>query len=129
MNLKFLVVDDSVTMRRIVINSLANLSYLDYVEASDGKDALAKLESNPDINFVITDWNMPEMSGLELVKAIRSDERFSELPVLMVTTRGLKNDIIEALKARVNNYILKPFTPQVLREKIEQILSTTITEK
>lgn len=129
MNLKFLVVDDSVTMRRIVINSLANLNYLDYVEATDGKDALAKLESNPEINFVITDWNMPEMSGLELVKAIRSDERFSELPVLMVTTRGLKNDIIEALKARVNNYILKPFTPQVLREKIEQILSTTITEK
>ncbi|AFH50255.1 CheY-like receiver [Ignavibacterium album JCM 16511] len=129
MNLKFLVVDDSVTMRRIVINSLANLNYLDYVEASDGKDALAKLESDPDINFVITDWNMPEMSGLELVKAIRSDERFSELPVLMVTTRGLKNDIIEALKAKVNNYILKPFTPQVLREKIEQILSTTITEK
>ncbi|MCL6495560.1 response regulator [Ignavibacterium sp.] len=129
MNLKFLVVDDSVTMRRIVINSLANLNYLDYVEATDGKDALAKLESDPEINFVITDWNMPEMSGLELVKAIRADERFSELPVLMVTTRGLKNDIIEALKARVNNYILKPFTPQVLREKIEQILSTTITEK
>lgn len=129
MNLKFLVVDDSVTMRRIVINSLASLNYLDYVEATDGKDALAKLESDPEINFVITDWNMPEMSGLELVKAIRSDERFSELPVLMVTTRGLKNDIIEALKARVNNYILKPFTPQVLREKIEQILSTTITEK
>ncbi len=129
MNLKFLVVDDSVTMRRIVINSLANLNYLDYVEATDGKDALAKLESDPDINFVITDWNMPEMSGLELVKAIRSNEKFSELPVLMVTTRGLKNDIIEALKARVNNYILKPFTPQVLREKIEQILSTTITEK
>jgi len=129
MNLKFLVVDDSVTMRRIVINSLANLNYLEYVEATDGKDALAKLESDPEINFVITDWNMPEMSGLELVKAIRADERFSELPVLMVTTRGLKNDIIEALKARVNNYILKPFTPQVLREKIEQILSTTITEK
>jgi len=129
MNLKFLVVDDSVTMRRIVINSLANLHYLDYVEATDGKDALAKLESDPDINFVITDWNMPEMSGLELVKAIRADERFSELPVLMVTTRGLKNDIIEALQAKVNNYILKPFTPQVLREKIDQILSTTITEK
>lgn len=128
MNLKFLVVDDSVTMRRIVINSLANLNYLDYVEATDGKDALAKLEADPEINFVITDWNMPEMSGLELVKAIRADERFSELPVLMVTTRGLKNDIIEALKARVNNYILKPFTPQVLKEKIEQILSTTITE-
>lgn len=129
MNLKFLVVDDSVTMRRIVINSLANLNYLDYVEATDGKDALAKLESDPEINFVITDWNMPEMSGLELVKAIRADERFGELPVLMVTTRGLKNDIIEALKAGVNNYILKPFTPKVLKEKIEQILSTTITEQ
>lgn len=128
MNLKFLVVDDSITMRRIVINSLANLNFLDYVEANDGKDALIKLENTPGINFIITDWNMPEMNGLALVKSIRADDRFSSIPILMVTTRGLKDDIIAALKAGVNNYILKPFTPQTLKEKIEQILSTITSE-
>jgi len=124
MNLKFLVVDDSVTMRRIVINSLATLNFKNYVEASDGNEALIKLEENPDINFVITDWNMPTMTGLDLVKAIRASEKFNHLAILMVTTRGLKEDIIEALKSGVNNYILKPFTPQVLKEKIEQILTS-----
>ena len=124
MNLKFLVVDDSVTMRRIVINSLSSLNFKSYVEATDGNDALLKLEEHPDINFVITDWNMPEMTGLELVKAIRASERFNHLAILMVTTRGLKEDIIEALKSGVNNYILKPFTPAVLKEKIDQILNS-----
>jgi two-component system chemotaxis response regulator CheY len=118
------VVDDSVTMRRIVINSLATLNFKNYVEASDGNEALIKLEENPDINFVITDWNMPTMTGLDLVKAIRASEKFNHLAILMVTTRGLKEDIIEALKSGVNNYILKPFTPQVLKEKIEQILTS-----
>lgn len=128
MNLKFLVVDDSVTMRRIVINSLSSLNFKNYVEAADGNEALLKLEENPDINFVITDWNMPNMTGIDLVKAIRSNERFSHLAILMVTTRGLKEDIIEALKSGVNNYILKPFTPAVLKEKIEQILSSKNVE-
>ncbi len=128
MNLKFLVVDDSVTMRRIVINSLASLNFKSYVEAVDGNDALIKLEENPDINFVITDWNMPGMTGLDLVKAIRSSEKFNHLAILMVTTRGLKEDIIEALKSGVNNYILKPFTPSVLKEKIDQILNSKNTE-
>jgi len=123
MSIKFLVVDDSITMRRIVANSLKNLGYNDFVEASDGKDALDKLAADDNINFVITDWNMPVLSGLELIKAIRSDEKLKELPVLMVTTRGIKEDIIEALSAKVNNYIVKPFTPQILKEKIEQILS------
>ncbi len=122
MALKFLVVDDSVTMRRIVVNTLKNLGYTDIVEAGDGKEALEKLKSTPDINFVITDWNMPNMTGLELTQAIRGDEKLSELPILMVTTRGVKEDIIQALKARVNNYVIKPFTPQVLQEKINQIL-------
>jgi two-component system chemotaxis response regulator CheY len=128
MNLKFLIVDDSVTMRRIVINSLASLNFKDYVEASDGNEALVKLEENPDINFVITDWNMPNMTGIDLVKAIRTSEKFNHLAILMVTTRGLKEDIIEALKAGVNNYILKPFTPATLKEKIEQILSSKNVE-
>lgn len=124
MALKFLIVDDSVTMRRIVINSLRNLGYNDFIEANDGKEAIEKLTVDPAVNFVITDWNMPVVSGLELVKSIRSSEKFTNLPVLMVTTRGVKEDIIEALQAKVNNYVVKPFTPAVLKEKIDQILAT-----
>ena len=124
MGLKFLIVDDSVTMRRIVVNSLKNLGYNNFVEANDGRDALTKLNADGEINFIITDWNMPVLSGLDLIKSIRGDDKFSALPVLMVTTRGVKEDIVEALNARVNNYIVKPFTPQILREKIEQILTT-----
>ncbi len=123
MALKFLVVDDSVTMRRIVSNSLKNLGYDNLVEAVDGKDALAKLAADELINFVITDWNMPVLSGLELTKAIRGDDKLNNVPILMVTTRGVKEDILEALQAKVNNYIVKPFTPQILKEKIEQILA------
>ena len=124
MELKFLVVDDSVTMRRIVTNSLKNLGYDNFIEASDGKEALAKLGIDKGLNFVITDWNMPVLSGLELTKAIRNDPSTERMPILMVTTRGVKDDIIEALQAKVNNYIVKPFTPQVLKEKIDQILAT-----
>ncbi|MEW6507426.1 MAG: response regulator [Bacteroidota bacterium] len=124
MALKFLVVDDSVTMRRIVANSLKSIGYEAFVEAGDGREALSKLSGDDSINFVITDWNMPEVSGLELVKSIRSTDKFAKLPILMVTTRGLKEDIVEALQARVNNYIVKPFTPQILREKIDQILAS-----
>ncbi len=121
--LKFLVVDDSVTMRRIVINLLKNLGHQNFIEANDGRDALDKLATDSSINFVITDWNMPNVSGLELTKAIRSDGNLNSLPILMVTTRGVKDDIIEALNAKVNNYVVKPFTPQILKEKIEQILA------
>ncbi len=124
MNLKFLIIDDSVTMRRIVINSLKNLGYDNYVEASDGKDALIKLSADSSINFIITDWNMPVLSGLDFVKAIKSNETTNNLPILMITTRGIKEDIIQALEAKVSNYIVKPFTPQVLKEKIEQIISS-----
>ncbi|MCU7497500.1 MAG: response regulator [Ignavibacteria bacterium] len=123
MSLKFLVVDDSVTMRRIVANSLKNLGYENIVEAVDGKDALAKLAADAEINFVITDWNMPVLTGLELTKAIRADDKYTKLPILMVTTRGVKEDIIEALQAKVSNYVIKPFTPQILKEKIDQILA------
>lgn len=119
----FLVVDDSPTMRRIVVNALHSFGYENVVEAENGKDALLKLQSDP-IEFVITDWNMPEMNGLELTKYIRSNGSYSSLPILMVTTRGLKQDIIEALQAKVNNYVVKPFTPQVLKEKIDSILKS-----
>jgi two-component system chemotaxis response regulator CheY len=123
MDRKFLVVDDSVTMRRIVVNTLKAIGYNKYVEAEHGQEALAKLESDGDINFVITDWNMPVMSGLELTKAIRNNEKVKTLPILMVTTRGIKEDIVEALQAKVSNYVVKPFTPQILKDKIDLILS------
>jgi two-component system chemotaxis response regulator CheY len=110
-------------MRRIVINALKTFGIEDIVEAEDGQDALAKLKENK-IDFVITDWNMPNMNGLDLTKTIRSSEQWKNLPILMVTTRGLKEDIIQALQAKVNNYIVKPFTPQVLKEKILAILKT-----
>lgn len=124
MDLKFLVVDDSLTMRRIVSNSLKNLGYNNFIEAENGRDALEKLEADSSINFIITDWNMPEVSGLELVKSIRGNSKYADLPILMVTTRGVKEDILQALQAKVNNYVVKPFTPQVLNEKIDQVLAT-----
>jgi two-component system, chemotaxis family, chemotaxis protein CheY len=123
-DLKFLIVDDSLTMRRIVVNALKGQGYEQVIEACDGKDAIAKLMSEG-AGFVITDWNMPEMNGLELTKWLRANEQFENTPILMITTRGNKDDVIEALKARVSNYIVKPFTPQGLKEKIEQILKST----
>jgi two-component system, chemotaxis family, chemotaxis protein CheY len=121
-DLKILAVDDSPTMRRIIINTLKRAGYNEVVEATDGKDALAKLKVD-NINFVITDWNMPEMDGLTFVTTVRGMDEYKSLPILMVTTRSVKDDIVEALKAGVNNYIVKPFTPDTLKEKIDQILA------
>lgn len=123
MEIKFVVVDDSLTMRRIVVNALKSLGYEQVAEAGDGKEAIAKLTTEGS-TFVITDWNMPEMNGLELARWLRSNAQYENIPILMITTRGNKDDVIEAMKARVNNYIVKPFTPQGLKEKIEQILKT-----
>jgi len=123
MEMKFLVDDDSLTMRRIVVNALKSLGYEQVVEASDGKEAITKLTTEGS-TFVITDWNMPEMNGLDLSRWLRSNAQYENIPILMITTRGNKDDVIEAMKARVNNYIVKPFTPQGLKEKIEQILKT-----
>ena len=120
---KILAVDDSPTMRRIIINTLKRAGYQNVIEAQDGKDALAKLKVEK-VNFVITDWNMPEMDGLTFVATLRSMEEYKNLPVLMVTTRSVKEDIMEAMKAGVNNYIVKPFTPDTLKAKIEQILAS-----
>lgn len=124
MSVKFLVVDDSVTMRRIVVNSLKGLGYSDFLEAADGKEAMDVLNNDSSISFVITDWNMPNVSGLELVKQIRTHATYSGVPILMVTTRGVKEDIMDALAARVNNYVVKPFTPAILKEKIDLILAS-----
>jgi len=118
--MKFLVVDDSATMRRIVINSLQRIGFSDTVEAGDGQEALAKFDSS--VKFVITDWNMPNMSGTEFTKVLRARPDGASVPVLMVTARSVKEDILTAMEAGVNNYIVKPFTPQVLKEKIDALL-------
>lgn len=119
--MKILVVDDSATMRRILVNSLQRIGYSECVEAGDGQEAINKFDAS--IGFVITDWNMPNMSGLDLTRALRSHPEGKAVPILMVTTRSVKEDIIAAVQAGVNNYIVKPFTPQVLKEKIDAILS------
>lgn len=120
--MKFLVVDDSPTMRRIVCNALREIGYSEIAEAGDGQEAVAEMNSaTPD--FVITDWNMPNMNGLELTQHIRGNAQYENLPILMVTTRGMKEDVVAAMEARVSNYVVKPFTPDVLREKIDLVLN------
>ena len=119
--MKILAVDDSPTMRRIILNTLKRAGYGDVSEATDGRDALAKMKVDK-FDFIITDWNMPEMDGLAFVTALRSSDDTKSLPILMVTTRSVKEDIVEAMKAGVNNYIVKPFTPDTLKDKIELVL-------
>jgi two-component system, chemotaxis family, chemotaxis protein CheY len=120
--LKLLVVDDSSTMRRIIKNTLLRLNYKDVLEGEDGVEGWDVLDANPDVDMLITDWNMPNMNGLELVKKVRADERFLDMPIIMVTTEGGKAEVITALKAGVNNYIVKPFTPAVLKEKLSAVI-------
>ncbi|HZF67004.1 MAG TPA: response regulator [Gemmatirosa sp.] len=117
--MKFLVVDDSSTMRRIVVNSLQRIGFTDVIEAGDGQEALDRYDAS--VKFVITDWNMPNVTGTELARALRG--RGEQVPILMVTARSVREDILEAMEAGVNNYIVKPFTPQILKEKIDALLS------
>lgn len=118
--MKVLVADDFATMRKIVRNILKQIGFDDIVEAEDGQAAIQVLR-NENIGLVVTDWNMPNMTGLELLQKIRNDPKIAHLPVLMVTAEGLKENVIAAVKAGVNNYVVKPFTAEVLQEKIEQI--------
>jgi len=122
-SIKILIVDDSITIRRIITNALKTVGFTDTIEASNGKEALEKLTSGK-VDFIITDWNMPEMNGLDLIKEVRANPVHSSMPILMITTRGTEHDVVEALQAKVNSYIMKPFTPQELKEKIEGILKT-----
>ncbi len=119
-NMKILVVDDFSTMRRIIKNVLHELGYNNTDEADDGKTALPMLQGGS-YDFVITDWNMPGMQGIDLLKAIRSDSKLASTPVLMVTAEAKKDQIVMAAQAGVNGYIVKPFTAETLREKISKI--------
>jgi len=118
--MKILVVDDFSTMRRIIKNLLRDLGFNNTQEADDGKTALPLLK-NGNFDFVITDWNMPGMTGLELLKAIRADENLKSIPVLMVTAEAKRDQIVDAAQSGVNGYIIKPFTAATLKEKIEKI--------
>lgn len=118
--MSILVVDDFATMRRIVKNILKQQGYENILEADDGASALEVLKREK-IQFIISDWNMPQMSGIELLKTVRATEAWKDLPFLMVTAEGQKENVIEAVKNRVNNYIIKPFTPETLMEKINKI--------
>ncbi|GIX47072.1 MAG: response regulator [Candidatus Tectimicrobiota bacterium] len=122
-NLKILTVDDFSTMRRIIRSILRQLGYTNVVEAEDGASALALLRQDK-FDFVISDWNMPNMSGLELLKAMRADDRLKDIPVLLVTAEALKENVVEAIKAGVNGYIVKPFTAETLKEKIDAIFAS-----
>lgn len=124
--LRFLIVDDFSTMRRMVRSVLQQLGYTNVVEAEDGAAALPMLQQG-NIDFLVTDVNMPGMPGIELLKAVRADPKIAGMPVLLLTAEGKREQIVEAARAGVNGYVIKPFTPMVLKEKIEKILAAKAT--
>lgn len=118
--MKILVVDDFSTMRRIVKGSLKQLGFEKIIEAEDGRMALQVLEKE-DFGLIISDWIMPNMTGIELLKTVRGDDKLKEIPFIMVTAEGNKENVLEAVKSGVSNYIVKPFTPQILQQKLERV--------
>lgn len=119
--MRIITVDDSATMRRIIKNSLKAIGYEDVIEAENGQVGLAKIQ-NEGVEFVITDWSMPVMTGLEMVAALRANAATRHLPVLMVTAVGQKEEIVQAISAGVNGYVVKPFEPDTLHQKMNQVL-------
>jgi len=121
-SIKVLVVDDFATMRRIVKGVLKQLGFSSIVEAEDGSAALDLLK-NEKVGLIVSDWNMPKMTGLDLLKAVRADDNLKATPFIMVTAEGQKENVIEAVKAGVSNYIVKPFTPETFSEKLEKVFA------
>ncbi|EKD28990.1 MAG: hypothetical protein ACD_79C00125G0003 [uncultured bacterium] len=117
--MKVLVVDDSFTTRRIVIKLLGEMNYTDVEEAADGVQAMSRLNG---VGLIVTDWNMPNMDGLTFVKNVRANPVYAKVPIIMLTTESAKTEIVEAIKCGVNNYVVKPFTADVLKSKIEFVL-------
>ncbi len=116
-----ITVDDSSTMRRIIKNTLQKLGFETILEANNGVEALEVMSKNK-VDMIVTDWNMPEMDGLTFVKAVRQKDEYKDLPILMITTEAAKEDILTALRSGVNNYVVKPFTPETLQEKVFKLL-------
>jgi two-component system chemotaxis response regulator CheY len=119
-NMKILIVDDMATMRRIVKNILKQLGFPNVEEAENGQDGLQKLRSDT-FGFVVSDWNMPVMNGIDLLRAIRADDKLKATPVLMVTAEAQQANLVEAIQAGVSNYIVKPFTAETMQEKMAKI--------
>uniref|UniRef100_A0A7V4JR73 Response regulator n=1 Tax=Thermodesulfobacterium geofontis TaxID=1295609 RepID=A0A7V4JR73_9BACT len=119
-NIKILIVDDFATMRKIIKNILLQLGFKDVLEADDGTTALEFLKKQK-VDLIIADWNMPKMSGLELLKAVRNNEDLKDIKFIMVTAEAQKESVIEAIKHGVNQYVVKPFTPETLKEKLEKV--------
>jgi two-component system chemotaxis response regulator CheY len=120
--MRILVVDDFSTMRKIIKNILRQLGLENIVEADDGTTAWDVLNKD-NIDFIVSDWNMPQMTGIELLRKVRASEEYADLPFLMVTAEAQQENIIEAVQAKVSNYIVKPFTPETLQQKIDKIFS------
>jgi two-component system chemotaxis response regulator CheY len=127
-SIKVLVVDDMSTMRRIVKNVLRQIGFSEIMEAENGQDALTKLKTG-EFGLVVSDWNMPIMQGIELLRAVRADENLKTLPFLMVTAEAQKENLIEAVQAGVSNYVVKPFTAEVLQSKLEKIFAHVSSTK
>ena len=123
-SLKVLVVDDMSTMRRIIKNVLKQIGFSDLIEAENGQDALNKLKTDGGFGLVVSDWNMPVMPGIDFLRTVRADPDFKHLPFLMVTAEAQKENIIEAVQAGVSNYVVKPFTAEALKEKLEKVFAT-----
>jgi len=121
---RILFVEDSPTMRRIIENSLKKLGVQEITDAENGVDALEKIQKQ-DFDMILTDWNMPEMNGKELVEHVRKIDKYKAIPILMITTRGMQEDVVTAIKSGVNGYIVKPFTPEVLKKKMVEIFSAS----
>jgi len=119
-NMKIMVVDDMSTMRRIVKNILKQLGFSNVEEAENGQEALTKLKAER-YGFVVSDWNMPVMTGIDMLRAIRADEQLKAIPVLMVTAEAQQKNLVEAVQAGVSNYIVKPFTAETMQEKLAKI--------
>ncbi|MFW6093492.1 MAG: response regulator [Pseudomonadota bacterium] len=119
-NSRILIVDDMQTMRRLLKSALNDLGYTNVTDADGGKAALALLESG-DYSLLITDWNMPDMGGIDLLRAVRADARLKDLPVLMVTAEAKREQILEAAEAGVNGYVVKPFQPAQLKDKLDRV--------
>ena len=121
-SIKVLVVDDFATMRRIVKGVLKQLGFNDIIEAENGSAALEELKKES-VGLIVSDWNMPKMTGLDLLKAVKSDANLKSIPFIMVTAEGQKDNVLEAVKAGVNNYIVKPFTPETFNEKLQKVFN------
>lgn len=120
LNMKVLIVDDFATMRRILRNILKQIGFTNIIEADDGKSALKELKKEK-IDLVLCDWNMPEMPGIELLNKVRSDDELKDMPFVMVTAEAQKENIVEAVKAGVSNYVVKPFTAETISEKLKKV--------